>query len=274
MASDYYNILGVSKNASQDDIKKAYRKLAHEHHPDKQGGNEAKFKEINEAYQVLSDSKKRQQYDQFGSAGPSMGSGQSGGNPFGGFDFGGQGFGGGINMEDIFDMFSAGGGSAFGGGGRTEARGRDLAVELTVSLTDALLGAHKILEIEKENTCATCMGSGAKPGSEIAKCTVCDGKGEVREKMGMLFGSFTRVVQCSNCQGGGNAPKESCRDCKGQCRSRGRDRLEFDIPAGVEEGASLVLKGKGQAGFRGAPSGGRTSSWKNSCRRSRTDCTV
>ena len=243
-------MLGVSKTASADEIKRAYRKLAHEHHPDKQSGNEAKFKEINEAYQVLSDDKKRQQYDTYGSAGPSMGSGQGGGG-FGGFDFG-QGFGGGINVEDIFDMF----GGSFGGGGRTvETRGADIEAELSISLPEALLGVKKILEVEKYSACSVCSGSGAKPGSEIVTCKTCDGKGQVRESLGMLFGNMMRAVVCSNCHGSGKAPKETCKDCKGEGRIRKRERVDFEIPGGVTEGAAFSLRGQGQAGFRGSPAG-------------------
>lgn len=254
MAKDYYQILGVSKGASADDIKKAYRKLAHEHHPDKQSGNEAKFKEINEAYQVLSDDKKRQQYDQFGSAGPQGGfSGGQAGGGFGGFDFsqGFGGFGGGINVEDIFDMFGGG----FGGGRTMETRGADIEAELSISLPEALLGVKKILEIEKYGKCGVCTGSGAKPGSEIITCKTCDGKGQVRESLGMLFGNMMRATVCSNCHGLGKAPKENCKECRGEGRTRKRERVEFDIPSGVAEGAVYALKGQGQAGFRGASAG-------------------
>ena len=248
MPTDYYNTLGVSKSASQDDIKKAYRKLAHQHHPDKTGGDEKKFKEINEAYQVLSDDKKRRQYDTFGSAGPQAG---GFGGQAGGFDF--SGFGGqGINVEDIFDMF----GSSFGGQGRSmETRGADIEVELTVTLPEALLGGKKVFEIEKQKVCNICSGSGVKPGSEVVTCTVCNGKGEVNQQMSSLFGSFMRRTVCSNCHGAGKAPKETCRECKGEGRVRGRERVELDLPSGIEEGAAFSLKGKGQAGYRNATSG-------------------
>ncbi len=250
MATDYYQTLGVSKSASADEIKRAYRKLAHEHHPDKKGGNEAKFKEINEAYQVLSDDKKRAQYDQFGSAGP-QGFGGGGfsaqGGPASGWDF--SGFGGGINVEDIFDMF----GSSFGGGGsRVETRGQDIEVELTVGLTEALLGGKKVFEIEKQIICEVCKGVG---GKDLTTCTVCNGKGQVKQQMSSLFGSFMRATVCSNCLGAGKAPKETCRECKGEGRHRGRDRIEIDLPQGVSEGEVLSLKAKGQAGYRNATSG-------------------
>ena len=187
MAHDYYQTLGVSKTASADDIKRAYRKLAHEHHPDKQSGNEAKFKEINEAYQVLSDERKRQQYDTYG---PSSAQGFGGqGADFGGFDFSSfaQGFGGqgqGINVEDIFDMF----GSSFGGQGRAETSGADIEAELSISLTEALLGVHKVLEVEKYAKCDVCGGSGGKPGTDIATCKTFDGGGGKSHKKGRAIG--------------------------------------------------------------------------------------
>ena len=269
MSADYYQTLGVNKGASAEEIKKAYRGLAHQHHPDKQSGNEAKFKEINEAYQVLSDPKKRQQYDQFGS---SFGNGSSSGGfggfsaeggPASGWDFG-QGFGGfssgggsafgggGINIEDIFDMFSG------GGRGRrttTDYRGQDIAVRMNIKITEAILGVHKIVEIEKQKTCEICSGKGAKPGTDIVTCETCKGRGETQEEVGSFFGSMLRVVPCSRCQGVGKIPKEPCSQCKGEGRLRGKERLEFDIPSGVEEGAELLLRAKGNAGFRGAASG-------------------
>lgn len=250
MAQDYYKTLGVERGASAEDIKKAYRKLAHQHHPDKQSGNEAKFKEINEAYQVLSDDKKRAQYDQFGSAGPQGfgGGGYGGQGGFGGFDFNGaQGF----DFQDIFDMFSGG----FGGGQRMETRGADIAVELTLTLPEALLGGQKVFEIEKQNICKTCTGIGSRDVAALITCTTCEGKGQMREKMSMLLGGFTRVVTCATCHGSGKVPKEACKECKGEGRVRGRDRIEVDLPPGIDEGATMMLRGKGQAGFRGAGAG-------------------
>ncbi len=254
MAQDYYQTLGVSKGASADEIKKAYRKLAHEHHPDKQGGNAEKFKEINAAYQVLSDEKKKAQYDQFGStfdgAAPGGGFGGQAGGGFGGFDFGGFAGGQGINIEDIFDMFGGG----FGGGQPISNRGQDIAVELEVSLPEALLGEHKIVEIEKQKVCEVCGGSGAK-GNETIICKTCDGKGETHQQVRGIFGNSMRVSACMTCRGMGKIPKENCKECKGEGRHRGKERLEFDIPVGITEGAEMVLKGKGQAGFRGESSG-------------------
>ena len=254
MAQDYYSTLGVSRNASADDIKKAYRRLAHQHHPDKQGGDEKKFKEINEAYQALSDPKKRQQYDQFGHGFEQAQGAGFGGQGFGGFDFS-QGFGGfsdNINIEDIFDAFGGG----WGGRSRSvDTRGQDIAVELNLKLTEALLGGMKVFEMESEIACPSCRGSGAKDGASLVECSICKGKGQTKEQVGILFGSFSRTVICSTCFGSGKVPKEICSSCKGYGKVRGKQRVEFEIPSGIKDGQTLVMRGKGQAGFRGAPAG-------------------
>ncbi len=269
--SDFYTILGVPRNASQDEIKKAYRKLAHQHHPDKQGGNEAKFKEINEAYQVLSDPKKRSQYDQFGSAFGSQGPFGGAQGPFGGFgrgfdgfdfsrDF--EGFSRGFNVDDLFDLF----GGAFGGpfdrrrekkrAARESANGEDIRISLKVSLRDAARGAVKRVELSKSVVCEECGGSGANPPTGgLINCSVCQGEGEVTETVGSLFGSFTRIFPCSICLGTGKVPRDNCSACKGEGRRRGKELLEINIPAGVKDGDTMVMKGKGQAGFRGAQAG-------------------
>jgi molecular chaperone DnaJ len=278
---DYYTILGVPRNASQDEIKKAYRKLAHQHHPDKQGGNEAKFKEINQAYQVLSDPRKRSQYDQFGSAFESQGPFGGGQGPFwgwrespfggfgrgfDGFDFS-RGFGGqgGFNIEDLFDLFEgAFGGSHFGGTragrgtGRTQEKsgqGEDIRLGLKVNLYDVARSGIKQVEISKYIICQECNGSGAQKGSGLVDCSVCQGGGEVSETMGSLFGSFTRISTCSACLGKGRVPRENCSACKGEGKKQGKEVFELKIPAGIKDGDSLVIKGRGQAGFRGAKAG-------------------
>ena len=283
--NDFYTILGVPRNASQDDIKRAYRKLAHQHHPDKQGGNEAKFKEINEAYQVLSDPKKRSQYDQFGSAFGSQGSqgpfGGFGRGPFGGaqdrfdgFDFSRDfgGAGGGFNIEDLFDLFNGSfGGSPFGRarGERQGARqaqerpgqGEDIKINLKISFHDAARGATKHAELSKDIVCRECGGTGAQKGSGLSAqagmtdCSVCQGSGEITETMGSLFGNFTRIYACSVCLGSGKVPKNNCSVCRGEGRKRGKELFEINIPAGVKDGDSIVMKGRGQAGFRGAQAG-------------------
>lgn len=267
---DFYTILGVPRNASQEEIKKAYRKLAHQYHPDKQGGDEAKFKEINEAYQVLSDPKKRSQYDRFG---PSFAQGFGGQGWRGGFDFGnfdgfdffqGQsGFGRDFNLEDLFDLFTGGFGSPFGfgkarGAKRTQEKagaGRDININLKINFYDAARGAVKRIEILKDVTCAECGGSGAQKGSGLIDCPVCQGRGEVTETTGSFFGSFTRIYPCSACLGVGKVPKNNCPSCKGEGRKQGKEVFEVNIPAGVKDGEAVIIRGGGQAGFRGAKAG-------------------
>ena len=267
---DFYEILGVPRNASQEEIKKAYRKLAHQYHPDKQGGDEAKFKEINEAYQVLSDPKKRSQYDRYGSAFDQGFSGQDwrGGFDFGNFDgfdfFQGQtGFGKDFNLEDLFDLFTGGFGSPFGFGktrGSRKARekaglGENINIDLKISFHDAARGAVKQVEVFKDITCPECSGSGAQKGSSLVNCPVCQGKGEITETMSSFFGSFTRIYPCSACLGIGKVPENNCPSCKGEGRKKGKEIFEIKIPAGVKDGEVLVIQGGGQAGFRGAKSG-------------------
>ena len=273
---DFYTTLGVPKSASQEEIKKAYRRLAHQHHPDKQGGNDLKFKEINEAYQVLSDPNKRAQYDQFGSVPPggfgSQGFGGQGRGGFDGFDFsqgfpfgntqgeGGFGQGGqGFDAEDLFDLF----GNAFGGFGRSSRAGRpqervggeDIRINLTLSLREAARGVAKEIELSKDVVCQECGGNGAEKGSGVIDCTVCAGKGEVRETTASFFGNITRVSVCNVCRGNGKVPKNNCHACKGEGKKHSKKSIGLDIPAGLKNGEVLVVKGEGQAGFRGTKAG-------------------
>lgn len=267
---DFYTILGVPRNASQEEIKKAYRKLAHQHHPDKQGGEEAKFKELNEAYQVLSNPKKRSQYDQFGSAFESQGFGGGGpfwgwrespfGRGFDGFDFSQgpfSGFNKEFDLEDLFDLFS---GAFAGRRGTSRAReksgrGTDIKIDLRVSLHDVSRGATKQAEISKDGVCQECKGAGAQEDSGLTDCSVCQGKGEVTETMGSFFGNFTRIYTCTACLGSGRVPKSNCSSCKGEGRKRGREVFEINIPAGINDGETVIIRGGGQAGFRGAQAG-------------------
>lgn len=251
---DYYKILGIDKNATADEIKKAYRRLAHQYHPDKNGGDEVKFKEINEAYQILSDPSKRTQYDRFGF---STGSKQSRG--FDGFDFSQfGGFGGhetDFDVDDIFDMFA----STFGRRGPRRAeravnRGQDIQVDVTIDFYDMARGGKKTVELAKEVNCEACRGSGAADGS-LANCSVCQGTGEIKETMGSLFGNFTRIYACKICRGSGKIPAKNCSACLGEGRRRGRKTLDITIPSGIRDGEILVAKGQGQAGFRNGPPG-------------------
>ncbi len=244
---DYYKTLGVEKNAPEDDIKKAFRKLAHQHHPDK-GGDEKKFKEASEAYQTLSDKSKRAQYDTYGSAGPGQGSG-FGGDQHGGFDFsgfqGGQGFGG-VDLNDIFGDFFGG----RGGGGRTSAqarRGRDISVDMKVTFAEAVFGVERKVLITKTSACKICHGSGAKIGGKINTCSRCNGQGRVNETVKSFLGTFTQQRECSACAGVGKIPEEKCGPCKGAGVARREEEITIRVPAGIENGESVRLTGAGEA---------------------------
>ena len=247
---DYYNVLGVDKRASGDDIKKAFRKLAHKYHPDKGSTDEAKFKEITEAYSVLSDDKKRREYDTYGQAfAGSTGSRQAGGqgNPFGGFDFSGfqQGFGGQGAEFDFGDIF----GDIFSGrGGRQQvARGRDISIDLEISFKDAVFGTTRTVLIAKVSTCQLCKGNGAKPGTELEKCTTCNGSGRVHETRNSILGQFTSVRACTACDGSGKIPKEKCPECKGHGVLRKQEEIRINIPAGIDNGEMIRMQGQGEA---------------------------
>jgi len=262
MDKNYYDLLGVSKGATTDEIKKAYRKLAHKHHPDKAGGDEAKFKEINQAYQVLSDDSKRQQYDQFGQtfegAGRSSGGGQ--GQGFGGFDFSGfQGFGGqnGFEFEggfeDIFaDIF---GGSRSSATGRRKAKGQDIQVDIEITFAEMVAGADKEVELYKRVACDRCHAEGNEPGSSKKTCSACGGAGKVRKTTNSFFGSFAQVVTCTECQGEGVVYEKKCGKCGGDGRVKESKKIKISIPAGIDDGQSISLEGQGEAGGRGARAG-------------------
>jgi molecular chaperone DnaJ len=249
MAKDYYNVLGVDKKATKDDIKKAFRKLAHKYHPDKGGTDESKFKEITEAYSVLSDDKKRREYDTYGQAfagGAPQGGPQ--GNPFGGFDFSGfqQGFGNGGMEFDFGDIF----GDVFGGsrGGRSQTpRGRDISIDLEISFKEAVFGTTRNVLIAKVSTCSLCRGSGAKPGTEMETCTTCNGSGRVHEMRNSILGQFSSVRVCATCGGSGKIPKEKCPECKGAGVHRKQEEIKINIPAGIDNGEMIRLSGQGEA---------------------------
>jgi molecular chaperone DnaJ len=255
MAKDYYDLLGVAKTASQDEIKKAYRKLAHTHHPDKQGGDEARFKEINEAYGVLGDAEKRRQYDQFGQAFNGGGFGGGGQQGFGGFDFsqfGGQGFDfGGTNFEDLFtDIFTGG-----RGGARREARGSDVQVDIEITFEEMVRGAKKTVQLRTFVNCSTCHGTGGKPGSEEKNCATCQGQGQIRKQVRTMLGVFTQMSRCDTCHGRGKTFSQACTACTGSGRVHEERKLEIAIPAGIEDGQALSLTGEGEAGERGVKAG-------------------
>ncbi len=234
---DYYKILGVEKSATQEEIKKAFRKAAHEHHPDK-GGDEAKFKEYNEAYQVLGDETKRQQYDQFGTTFDGAG----GGGGFNGF----SGFGQGMNFEDLGDIF--GDMFGFGGGarGRTK-KGQDIVVDVTLSFKDAIFGIEKEISLSKNKTCERCSGNGAEPGTKLKECGTCHGQGFETKAQRTMFGVVQTRVACSACGGNGEIPETACTECRGYGTSYGRETLRVSIPAGVEDGMKIRVRGGGEA---------------------------
>ncbi len=255
MAQDYYELLGVSRSASQDEIKKAFRTQAHKYHPDKGGGDEAKFKEVNAAYQVLSNPEKRAKYDQFGAAFEQAGGGAGGmnWNDFarqGGAGFQSADFG---DLGDIFgDLFGFGGGRR---ASQSSNRGADLEFRMTITLEEVASGVTKVLELDRERACSTCGASGAAAGSKTVECKTCGGSGQVERIQQSFFGAMRSVARCSACDGSGQQIKEPCPDCRGEGRRRTKQKLKVEIPAGIENGQSMRLNGEGMAGRRGNPSG-------------------
>ena len=253
---DYYEVLGISKSASKDEIKKAYRKLAMQFHPDKNPGNaeaEAKFKEASHAADILMDDQKRQMYDRMGHAAEQGG---GGGGGFGGGFQGGQDFG---DLGDIFgDIFGdiLGGQRRGGGGGRGRSRSRamagdDLATEMFVAFEEAAFGVEKEIQITRSCQCETCNGSGAKKGSGPTTCDTCQGHGEIRRQQGF----FTIAQPCPRCHGSGQMIKDPCETCSGRGRNKKREKLSVKVPAGIDEGQRLKLSGQGDAGSNGGPAG-------------------
>jgi len=263
---DYYEILGVAKTATQEEIKKAYRKEALKFHPDRNQGNkeaEEKFKEAAEAYEVLSDEQKKAKYDRFGHAAADMGQG------------GGYGGGGGMNMEDIFrnfgDIFGqqgGGGGGGFdpfesffgggrqSGGGRQRGRkGSNLRIKVKMTIAEVANGAHKTIKVKKHVSCHTCHGSGAKDASSVSKCTTCGGQGVVKRVTNTILGQMQTTTTCPQCNGSGEMITKKCGTCNGLGTEYGEETLNIDIPAGVQDGMQLSMSGKGNAGEQGGPAG-------------------
>jgi len=257
MSKDYYKILGVEKNASSEEVKKAFRKLAHKYHPDKKDGDEQKFKEINEAYQVLSNSEKRQKYDQYGSTFDQMG-----------------GFGGGMNWDDFMRAARGQGGSSgfsnmgdlgdilgdilggFGGGrARNTGRGRDIEVSMTIDLKIAFFGDEKVVELYKNVSCQNCSGTGDDPGSKIETCSTCKGAGQVQQVQSTFFGQFRTAAVCPDCAGQGKKAEKKCSKCSGQGVVKELKKIKVKVPAGINTGETMRLSGEGEAGLRGGQSG-------------------
>jgi molecular chaperone DnaJ len=256
MKRDYYEILGVAKGASAEDIKKSYRKVAMQYHPDRNPGDKAaeeKFKEAAEAYEVLSDAEKRSQYDRYGHAGLSNGRGNFGG--------------GGMNMDDIFSQFGDifgddifgsffGGGRRGGGGGRARGvKGSNLRIKIKMNFEEIAKGATKNIKVKKYVGCGTCGGSGAKDRGSVQSCSTCGGSGQVRRVSNTFLGQMQTVSTCPACNGEGTLITAKCGTCKGEGRVFGEDTVSIDIPAGVQEGMQLSVGGKGNAGERGGPAG-------------------
>lgn len=247
MGKDYYKILGLQKGASSDEIKKAFRKLASQYHPDKKTGDEAKFKEVSEAYAVLGDDKKRAEYDTYGQS-------FAGGGGFNGFDWSNmQGFGGNgveFDLGDIFQNF----GDMFGGFGRKERRrGRDISIDIELDFSEAVFGTKRKILLTKNNVCVECGGSGAKQGSAMETCSTCNGQGKLREMRRSIMGNFTTVRECNVCHGKGQVPKERCKACAGEGVRRVEQEIDINIPNGVENGEMMRLTGQGEAVQNGVP---------------------
>lgn len=255
---DYYDVLGIDKNASQDEIKKAYRKLSKKYHPDISDDPQAdeKFKEVSEAYDTLKDEGKRQQYDQFGHAGGQAGFGGGGGgygSGFGGQGGFGQGGFGGSGFEDIFDTF-------FGGGGRQRdpnapVQGDDLQYTMDLEFEEAIFGKEETIHYKRDENCKTCGGNGAKPGTQPTTCSNCRGSGKVTQAQQTAFGTFQTQTTCPQCGGSGQEIKEKCQDCQGRGHTNETHSVKVKIPAGVEDGNQIRLQGQGNAGKNGGPYG-------------------
>jgi molecular chaperone DnaJ len=244
---DYYEVLGVGKSASADEIKKAFRRAAVEHHPDK-GGDEAKFKEINEAYEVLKDDAKRKRYDQFGHAGVGS-SASSSGNPFGG-GFGGNGqefhfdFGD-LGLGDIFSSFF--GGNNGGQQRQRQARGRDIETTVELSFEQAIFGTEIDLDLNIDDTCAHCKGTTVEPGHELKTCPTCKGSGQVMHVTRTVFGNIQQATVCSECRGRGKVPEKVCSVCHGKGTEKKRQKISLKVPAGIDDSATIRLREHGEA---------------------------
>ena len=250
---NYYEILGVTKGATEEDIKTAFRKLAHKYHPDKKGGDEKKFKEVSEAYTVLSDKKKRAEYDTYGKTfaggGPSAGGGGFGGFDFSHFSngrggFGGQGFGADGVEFDLGDIF----GEFFGGGGgQSRRRGRDISIDLELPFKEAIFGTERRVLIAKTGVCAVCGGTGGKRGAKTIQCPTCNGKGELRETRNSFFGTFTSARPCPKCHGLGKVPETLCETCHGAGVARRQEEIHVVVPGGISDGEMIRMPQMGEA---------------------------
>jgi molecular chaperone DnaJ len=241
---DYYEVLGVNKDASADEVKKAFRRLAVQHHPDKEGGDESKFKEINEAYEVLKDTEKRKRYDQFGHAGVGGASGGGGAYDFsgGGFNFNGQNMN--FDFGDLGDMF----GSFFGGQQRQRTRrGRDVEVAIELTFEEAVFGVEKAIRLNLEAECEHCKGKGAEPGHDLKTCDTCKGSGQITTVTRTILGNIQQAQTCPDCRGLGKVPEKECSVCGGRGVKRKEQTVDLKIPAGIDDGATIRLREYGEA---------------------------
>lgn len=254
---DYYEVLGVDKNASADEIKKAFRRQAVKLHPDKEGGDETKFKEVNEAYEVLKDAEKRKRYDQFGHAGV----GGNGGPGYGGgaYDFSGGGFnfnGQNVNFDfgDLGDMFGSFFGGGQGGGQRRAKRGRDVEVAIEIDFEEAVFGVEKTIKLDLNTHCEHCKGKGAEPGHDLKTCQTCKGSGQVVSVTRTILGNIQQASVCPDCKGTGKVPEKKCSVCGGAGVKRKEQKVDLKIPAGIDDGATVRLREYGEA-IQGGPKG-------------------
>jgi molecular chaperone DnaJ len=244
MSKDYYKVLEISKNAGKEEIKKSFRRLAQKYHPDKKTGDEKKFKEISEAYSVLSDEKKKAEYDAYGRVFGGGGGHEGGAQGFGGFDF--SGFQQDFDFGDIF-------GNIFNGGDRRVNRGRDISIDLEISFKDSIFGTSRHILLNKVSVCSTCQGNGAKPGSKMKKCDLCNGEGKIHENRQTFFGNFAHISECSKCHAKGEIPENKCEKCHGSGVNKGEEEVEINIPPGIESGQMIKLPGLGEAIKNGIP---------------------
>lgn len=263
---DYYEVLGVNKNATDDELKKAYRKLAKKYHPDANLDNkaeaEAKFKEVNEAYETLSNPQKRRMYDQFGPDGP-QGFGGGAGGPFGGqngyYSYSSSGFDGFGDFGDLGDIFSSFFGGGFGGKSSRKQngpkKGADLNLQLDITFEEAFLGVEKEIIINRNEECSHCHGTGARPGTSVTKCPECNGTGQVRQVQNTILGQMQTTRTCATCHGSGEIIKEPCDICRGKGKVRKQPKIKVKIPAGIDNGQTVVLRGEGEPGEKGGPKG-------------------
>ncbi len=264
---DYYEVLGVSKTATDDELKKAYRKLAKKYHPDANPDNkqeaEAKFKEVNEAYETLSDPQKRRMYDQFGPDGPQGFGGGTGGGPFGQggyYSYTTSGFDGFSDFGDLGDIFSSFFGGGFGSKNTSRRqsgprKGADLNMNIDITFEQAFLGVEKEITVVRNEECSTCHGSGAKPGTSVTKCGICNGTGQVTQVQNTILGQMQTRRTCTACHGTGEVIKEPCEVCGGRGKVRKQPKIKIKIPAGIDNGQTVILRGEGESGEKGGQKG-------------------